>query len=545
MFALHDYQQQMKAEIFDAWNRLPQEIGMFPNVMGVAPTGSGKTVLMSDIFREFNAPACSIAHRQELVSQISVAMAANEIEHNIIASEAVIKFCIQRHVEELGRAYHHPNAPVGVAGVQTIIRRKMPQWANSVRMWTLDEAHHALPDNSWGQAIRLFEKAMGLGLTASPLRTDRKPLGREQGGLFDHMILGPSMRDLINRGRLSDYRIFAPKTSIDRAAIKVSESTGDFNQHSLREESHKSTITGDLVESYLKFASGKRGISFVVDVETAKETAQRFEAAGVPATAVSAKTPDRIRQHAIERFKRGEILQLVNVDLFGEGFDVPAVEVVSMGRPTESFGLYLQQFGRALRVLEWKERGIIIDHVGNVVRHGLPDAPRTWSLHLHVRGRGKANDPNVMKVTTCPECFSAYEAFHKACPYCGHIKTPDNRSAPEFVDGDITEFSPELLARLRGEIDAIEFGNPAVPVNATPIVNRSIHKHWAERQKSMHQLRNTIDLWAGIETTVHDRTVDQAYRSFYLQFGVDVFTAQTLPRAKMDELTQTINERLM
>lgn len=537
MIILRDYQQKLKDSIYAAWNAGHR------NVIGVAPTGSGKTALFSSIFADIpSSPAAAIAHRQELVSQISMALARNNVYHRIVASSSVVKFCITQHIKEFGKSLHDGKSPVSVAGVQTIVRRQndLKQWANAVRLWVQDEAHHVLPDNQWGKAAAMFPNAWGLGVTASPIRCDRKPLGREQGGLFDHMVIGPSMRELITMGYLAEYRIFAPPESINLANVKVSQATGDYNQDSLRKEAHRSTITGDIVEHYLKITPGRRGITFTVDVEQAKEVCERFNHAGVPADAVSAKTPDHVRQNSIERFARGDIKQLVNVDLFGEGFDVPAVEVVSMGRPTQSFGLYLQQFGRALRPLDGKDCGYLLDHVGNVKRHGLPDAVQNWSLHVDARGSRSSRDLGAIPVTTCIACFGAYQALTKKCPYCGHVSEPDRRNAPEFVDGDLIEFSPELLAQLRGDIDRVLEGGPSIPHGADQVVTRRLHQLWGQRQVALKELRDTINIWGGVETQVHDRTESEAYRLFYHQFGVDVMTAQTLDRKKMIELTERI-----
>ena len=541
---LRPYQQEIETGVFEAWQQ-PRADGPV-NVLAVAPTGAGKTKIMASVIKKINDPTMSIAHRQELVSQISMALAQNEIYHRVIASDSVVRFCISRHIEEFGRNYHHDSSPDMVAGIQTLPRRKdnLVQVLNKVKVWNGDEAHHFCPNNQWGKGVELLPNAYGLGVTASPLRADRKPLGRMNGGLFDHMISGPSMRDLINLGYLSEYRLIAPTISIDRAQIPLSDATGELNQTKAREASHKSRIVGDIVDNYLKFAPGKRGIAFVVDIETAKETADRFNAAGAKAMAVSAKTPDKIRQDAIRRFSRGDISVLVNVDLFGEGFDVPAVEVVMMGRPTESFGLYLQQFGRALRIFEGKTYGIIIDHVGNWLRHGLPDAKRSWSLEADLRGtpRGKA-DPEVMPLRRCSACFAAYEAITITCPYCGNVEQPESRSGPEFVDGDLTELSPEYLAKLRGEISAVESGRALIPNNITdPVIIRAIENNFRKRQAAQLELRDTINLWAGVETKVHDRTDSQAYRLFYHRFGVDVSTAQTLKTAEMMKLTEQIRE---
>ena len=543
-----EYQQPIQDGIFQNW-QLPRVDGKKGpcNVLVVAPTGAGKTMIMSSTVKNVDGPTVSTAHRQELVSQISLALAKNEIYHRIHASEAVIKFCITRHIDEVGANFHHDKAPDSVSGVKTLLNRANPlaQYLNSVRAWNTDEGHHMTPKNSWGQASLLMPNAFGVGFTASPLRADRQPLGRVNGGMYDYMTLGPSMRELIDTGFLSDYRLIAPPVSIDRSQIKLSEKTGELNLDSMRKASHKSKIVGDIVENYLKFAPGKRGIAFVVDIETAIDVAKKFNEAGVKAMAVSSKTPDKIRQDAIRRFGTGELTVLVNVDLFGEGFDVPAVEVVMMGRPTESFGLYLQQFGRALRVFAGKLYGIIIDHVGNYLRHGLPDAHRSWSLEADLRGTPRGiPDPNVLPLTRCTECWKAYEAITSTCPFCQHVSEPASRKGPQFVDGDLAEIDAETLAEMRGQVSNIQSWNSELSVH-DDVVSRSKKINIQKRQTSQTELRDAIELWAGVQTQAHGRTTSNAYRIFYHKFGCDVLTAQSMKLPEMVKMTEEIRKEFI
>ncbi|MBY5863289.1 DEAD/DEAH box helicase [Rhizobium leguminosarum] len=541
------YQQAVKDEIYETWR------AGHKNVMAVMPTGAGKTKLMASIFNDNKEPEIAIAHRQELVGQISCAMAAEGIFHNVVAPQSVIDFCIHQHVRKFGRNFHHQRAQVHVAGVDTLIsptrRDALASLFSGVRLWTIDEAHHVLPKNKWGKAVELFQwknargdvcRPIGLGPSATPRRCDNQPLGRMFGGVFDKMVIGPTMRELINMGFLAEYRIFAPPASINRAELKTSDTTGDFTPESVREASHKSPIVGDIVTQYQRIAAGKRAIAFVVDVETAKEVAARFMAAGIPAEAVSAKTDDATRQRAIERFGRGELLVLVNVDLFGEGFDVPAVEVVIDGAPTESFPKFAQRFGRMLRLADGKLYGIYIDHVGNVIKHGLPDAPRKWSLDIDYRGsRKRDEDENVIPVRTCLRCFSAYEAVTKTCPYCGYVDVPapGARLAPETVDGDLLEFAPELLQRLRGEIKLIDHEWNAKAKSPADVVRM---RHHAARYEALQELRNIVNYWAGVQVYGRGRSESEAYRRFFHRFGVDVLSAQTLTGAEMISLTEKI-----
>lgn len=533
---LRDYQLDLKTGLYKSWHAGNR------NVVLVSPTGSGKTVVMGSIASDQTVPGCIIAHRTELVGQISMALARFGIEHNVIAPSTTVKFCISQHVAELGRKYYNQRGMVTVAAVDTLLARsdKLMQWSAQQRWWMIDECHHVIANNKWGKATALFQNAYGCGVTATPVRADRKSLHVDQGGVFSDMIVGPSMRQLIDAGSLCDYRIFAPPQSIDVSDVKIG-STGDYSQPGLREAAHKSQIVGDVVSHYQKLAFGLRGITFTVDVEQATQLATAFCDAGVPAMAVSAKTPDFVRSEAVRKLREGKLLQLVNVDLFGEGFDVPAVEVVSMARPTMSYGLYVQQFGRALRTLNGKSHGIIIDHVGNVKAHGLPDAPRQWSLHAEERGKRGERDPNVMPVKTCVSCFAAYEAVTKACPFCGHVPEPESRGGPEYVDGDLIELDPETLAAMRGEIDKID-GPAMVPYGATDVVEASVKKRWRERQEAQAELRNNIAMWAGVW---RDKGADDSeiYRRFFFTFGTDIMSAQALGRADAEKLSARIESK--
>ena len=541
---LRDYQENIERRIQSGWREHTR------NILAVLPTGAGKTVLFSEIIRKHVGPSVVIAHRQELLSQISRALARDGVRHKIIGPKAIIKFCIYAHVEDTGRSYYDPNAIVAVAGVDTLVRRldDLTEWGKTITMWVQDEAHHITKNNKWGKVIALFPNALGLGVTATTMRTDGKGLGAHAAGVFHSLIVGPDLRALINASYLTDYKIFAPQSDIDLANVPISSATGDFTPVPLKAAVRKSHIVGDVVANYLKFAKGKIGVTFATDVETAGDIAAEYNRAGIPAEVISAKTPDRIRMAILEKFKTRQILQVVNVDIFGEGFDLPAIEVISMARPTASYVLFVQQFGRSLRILDGKERALIIDHVGNIIRHGLPDHGKIWTLNNRDGKGGSGESPTPLRSCPNPECLGVYERYYKSCPYCGYTPQPASRSSPEFVDGDLAELDEATLARLRGARDKIDLPveeyRSQLVASHCPVVGQLAHvKRHTEQQTMQAALRTSMAWWAGIQASM-GRDMSQSDRRFYHYFGIDKLSAQGLGIADALELAEKINSHI-
>ena len=526
---LRSYQYDVAHRCFEAWDAGRQ------NVCLVMPTGAGKTHTKTWMTKQLGKRTMCIAHRQELVLQISESLAMFGIYHRVVAPDVVVRFCASRHIKLFGASYVDSQANFCVAGVQTLVRRadQYEKLFRHMQVWDIDECHHVLPDNQWGRAVQMFPNAIGLGVTATPLRCDRKPLD----ATFDSLIVGPTMRDLIDQGHLSEYRVFCPPQSIRREDIRVSPSTGEFQQQSLRDVIHGSHIVGDVVAQYLRIAAGKRGLTFCVDVETATLTAEAYRIAGVPAQLVTGKTPDAERAQYLDQLASGELLQLVNVDLFGEGMDCPALEVVSMARPTQSYGLYCQQFGRALRTLEGKSHAIIIDHVGNVIEHGLPDAPRQWSLAGSVRS--VESDGDAIPLRACSTCMQVYQRHHTACPWCGSVPVPAGRSAPEMVDGDLMELDPAVLARMRGQVIPLD-SQPAIPHGATrAIIGRRERDH-GELIAEQIRLRQSIAHLAGVWKHGSGLSDREIHKRFFLTFNTTVLDAMALRRADAQVLANRI-----
>jgi len=537
---LRNYQVRSKAEILSAWD------GGAKNVLYVLPTGGGKTVIFSSILSETNGVAVAVAHRREILGQISMALAINGVAHSIVGPEKSARIFSRQHREEVGRSWIDPNAQVVVASVDTLRSRQstLRKWGQQVRLWVQDEAHHVLVSNKWGGVTKLFPNARGLGVTATPLRADGKSLKAGHGGVFEELITGPTMRELIGAEYLTDYRIFAPRSDMRLADLKITAS-GDFSSVKLAEVARESHIVGDVIEQYKKIAPGEMGVTFVTDVKTAVSMAESFRLSGVPAAALSAKSTDEERVNALRAFKRGEILQLVNVDLFGEGFDLPALGVVSFARPTASYGLFCQQFGRVLRPFPGKKDGKIIDHVGNTMRHGLPDRQIVWSL---MEGRAPTKDLTGPPLRTCESCFQLWEGYSRTCPHCGFTSEIAARSLPAQVEGDLYELDASMLVMMRGEIARVDapvsqIVEPLRRAGApTPAILGLSARH-RERQEAQQLLRERMALWAGY---IKFSGLSDSARliKFFREFGVDAMSAQALGRPSAEDLTKRITESI-
>ncbi len=443
---LRNYQEKFKNKLLIELNSSEKL-----NILFVLPTGAGKTIIFSNIVKILNIPTCLIAHRDQILSQISLALAAYGIYHNIIGNDAVIKVCIQLHIKKFSMSYFDYNSNITVASVDTLTRRNnISEWASKIKLWVQDEAHHVLKDNKWGKACKLFPNAKGLGVTATPKRCDGLGLGMDNDGLFHKMIVGESMSDLIKLGYLTDYDIYVPPNDMHLERVDISRATGEFNQNQLKQTIAQSYIVGDIVSHYKKIAYGKLGATFAPNMEIANKITDKFNSAGVPAKLVNAKTPTMERYRILDDFRDKKILQLVNVDLFGEGFDLPALEVISMARPTMSLPVYQQQCGRAFRPFKGKDKATIIDHVGNVMHHNVPDAPQNWSLE-RTRKFSKFNDLSEIKIKTCDNCFAVYNKILGSCPYCSYKPVVSARNRIKEVEGDLTKLTLEQINELKGD----------------------------------------------------------------------------------------------
>lgn len=543
MSSLRPYQEKLLADIYAAWKTGAR------NVLAVLPTGGGKSICVSHVVKAHRSAAIVLAHRQELISQLSVALAREGVRHRVVGPDALRRLCVAAHMDALGRSWFDANAQVAVASVQSVSAKTIdPAWAARVGLWVQDEAHHLVTGGLFERAVNFFPNARGLGVTATPCRTDGKGLGRHVDGVFDVMVQGPPPCDLIEAGYLSRYKISAPPSNLHREEIPVTAS-GDFSPAKLREETGKSSVTGDVVDTYVKHAMGKLGLTFSDSIENATVIAEKFRAAGVSAELLTGKTPDLDRAKVLRQFKARKVLQIVSVALIDEGFDCPGVEVVSDAAATESFGRFAQRFGRGLRILEGKEYMHYFDHVGNIWRHKRPDTPRVWSLDRRASRASAESDTIPTRICANDNvggegavCAQTYERFHRCCPFCGFYPEPVQRNGPEFVEGDLLELDEATLAAMRGKVLDLQV-TPPTPYGLDGIAGAAWRKNYLGRVTAQGELRELVALWAGWHREL-GKNDSQIMRHFYLTFGVDVLSAQALGKADTETLIPRIKAQI-
>ena len=374
---LYDYQEEMRGKIDTTFKSCQ-------SVMVQMPTGTGKTYLLAsvvygEIERSDKASVWIVVHRRELVEQIEETLLKfGDIQNDKANSESTLSL--------LSDLSEEPR--VKVMSIQWLSRH-YGELEERPSLIVVDEAHHAVA-KTYAEVMNAYPEAKKLGVTATPCRLRKRGFTK----LFDTLLMSWSTKRFIAAGRLSLYDYMSIKAdSEDQRRILGLTQRGADGDFSLKEMSEKLDVRPSierLCDTVLRYAADKKGITYAIDIAHAEHIAEEYRLHGINAVAISSKTPKEERHTNIERFKEGEIQVLVNVDLFGEGFDCPDVEFIQLARPTLSLAKYLQQVGRGLRVFDGKKYCLILDNVGLYRLFGLPSDDRDWQAMFEgtVAGRG-------------------------------------------------------------------------------------------------------------------------------------------------------------
>lgn len=372
----------------------------------VCPTGAGKTLIASELIRrcvEKGHRAMFLAPRRELIFQTSRKLSDIGVPHGVIlAGEEQAYSCI---------------APVQVASIPTLASRVKRNRADigDFDLIFVDEVHLAITQRQCDLLDR-WPNAFRVGLTATPTRKD----GRALGAMFDDMVEPVTVKQLTEQGYLAPARYFSVAEP-DLRGIKIQ--AGDYNAKQLEQLMNRPVLVGDIVQHWLEHARTRRTVVFATSIKHSQALAQEFQRAGVAAEHVDANTPEDERRAVFARFTAGTTEILTNCFLASYGFDLPALSCVVLARPTKSLMLYLQMLGRGLRICDGKADALVLDHAGNVHRHGFVDEERYWTLDgnhklAEADGATPHDAPDEPKAIKCPECSAMFK-FTRTCPECG------------------------------------------------------------------------------------------------------------------------------
>jgi superfamily II DNA or RNA helicase len=295
----------------------------------------------------------------------------------------------------------------------------------------LDEAHHARA-RTYRRILESYPNAVVIGLTATPCRGD----GRGLGNIFDKIIEGPPIAELIAGGHLVPSKVFAP-TRPDLAGVRVER--GDYVESQLAKRMNTDTLVGDIIEHWFRLADRRRTVVFATGVEHSVHIRNEFRQAAVLAEHLDGSTPAKERDAILAKLAAGQIDVVVNAMILTEGWDSPEVACLVLARPTRSLLLYRQMVGRVLRPAPGKTDALILDHAGAVFEHGFVEEPITWTLHSDRRAENTAQtartEGHAPRLTTCPEC-KATRFQGRPCEACGW--RPQRRPAAfDVAEGEL------------------------------------------------------------------------------------------------------------
>ncbi|MGE3777272.1 MAG: DEAD/DEAH box helicase [Pirellulaceae bacterium] len=390
----------------------------FRSQLLTVPTGGGKTRIAAEIVKlaaEKGHVTLFVVDRIELATQAADTFRASGLTVSIMQGE-------NTRIE--------PGHDVVVGSIQTLARRRLPE----ARLVIIDEAH--ILHRKHIELMARWDAVPVIGLTATPFTCG---LGR----YFTRLVVPTSIRELTNDGHLVPIVAYGP-SSPDLDGIETRG--GDYAVGQLSTRMQQKAICGDLVGTWRRLGEGRQTIAFCVDIAHAKHVAAMFTEAGIPAAHVDGYMDSEERRDAIARFKAGEIRVLASVAVLSIGFDAPVASCAILARPTKSLTLHLQQVGRVLRPHpeSGKVDALILDHSGNIERHGLPADIAIGELDRGTKtwGQKLAREPTPRP---CPKCaFMKPPKTHK-CPMCGFA--PERQNGVEQVGGELVALTAESLTR--------------------------------------------------------------------------------------------------
>lgn len=357
MKTLYEHQEKMIKELKDAMKRAihaekqNKQTENSKNILVQSPCGSGKTVMFSNIAKsaeEKGGYVIILVHRNSLASQILKELSLCDID-----TEKVHVFTYQSLIRKLHQ-------------------KELPNYSIIIT----DEAHHSVA-NSYKKVYERWPESWKIGFTATPYRGEGEPLS----SIYSTMVKGPTVKTLIREGFLSEFSIITTDMLGEKKEDLIIGKSGDFTKQSLGKV-FKEFDYHSPVETYRLTLSGRKTIVYVSTIDGANSITKLFQEGGFNARFIHSSLSKSKIESTIEDFRNDAFDILVNVDMVGEGFDVPNCEAVMLLRPTNSLALHIQQSMRCMRK-DKNKKAIILDMVGNTKRLGSPDKDTEWDYYFY------------------------------------------------------------------------------------------------------------------------------------------------------------------
>ncbi len=408
------------------------------------PTGGGKTVVASDIIKRAvtkNRRTLFLAHRRELITQAAAKLEAFGVTPGILMAghKALPHRQVQvGSIQTLDARVLKREQAMAAASDEEQQRLQAALDVGGFDLIFIDEAHRSL-GATYLKALARWPNAYVIGLTATPARKD----GRGLGHVYDWLVQGPTVQELIDDGSLVPLRYFRP-VRLDLSAVQVK--AGDYVAAQLETAVNTSTLVADIVESWSKHGRGRQTVVFASGVKHSMALAERFKAAGIAAAHLDGETPKDERDFILWQLSEGHLQVVCNCDVLTEGWDCPIVSCIVLAKPTKSVVKYLQMAGRALRPEQGKVDCVILDHANVIEEHGLVEADRDWSLHT--KGKKDKKQGKVVREEpqpcVCENCAAIF-ARSRECPNCGAVRVKRGKDIGEDP-GELVEGKTEAPA---------------------------------------------------------------------------------------------------
>jgi superfamily II DNA or RNA helicase len=354
---LYNYQEIDIKKIFDKLDSAPSNYHLLYQL----PTGGGKTVIFSEIVRQYiakyNKKVVVLTHRIELCKQTSKMLTSFDVKNKIINS----------NIKELPDQHEYS---CFVAMVETLKNRLKDEklLIDNVGLVIIDEAHY----NSFRKLFSQFKKSFILGVTATPLSSNIKlPMYQN----YNELIIGDTIQSLIDKGFLAKAITYSYDVGLTSLKVGIN---GDYTVKSSDDLYMNMVMQDKLLHAYIEKSLGKKTLIFNNGINTSLYVYETFKEAGYPIKHLDNTTSNDDRKEILKWFKHTPDAILTSVGILTTGFDEPTVETIILNRATKSLTLYYQMIGRGSRKLENKDEFNVIDLGNNALRFGLWNEPVDW-----------------------------------------------------------------------------------------------------------------------------------------------------------------------